>query len=128
MNSKRRNQIGGVKPVDTPIPHRINQVIVKEFALKTLAKLNPAATKNIGVIAVGLGLQTKKVTKEGKRRRNSKESFTKMNENGKMKDNIGSKMIQTNPKIVEKSVKKGRSRKAETSTDKGDEKNNLTRT
>ena len=45
-----------------------------------------------------------------------------------MKDSIGSKMVQANPKIVEKSVKKGRSRKAETGTDKGDEKNNLTRT
>ena len=68
MNGKRRNQIGGIRPVGTPIPHRINQVIVKEFALKTLAKLNPAATKNIGVIAAGLWLQTKEVTKERKRR------------------------------------------------------------
>ena len=47
-----------------PIPYKINQVIVKELALKTLAKLNPAATKNIGVIAVGLWLQMKEVTKE----------------------------------------------------------------
>ena len=110
-----------------PIPHRINQVIVEEFALKTLAKLNPAAAKNIGVFAAGLWLHTKEVTKERKRRRNFKESFTKMNKNGKIKDSIGSKMVQANPKIVEKSVKKGRSRKAETGTDKGDEKNNLTR-
>ena len=66
--------------------------------------------------------------KERKRRRNSKESFTKMNKDRKMKDNIGSKMIQANPKIAEKSVKKSRSRKAESDTDKGDEKNNLTRT
>ena len=73
-------------------------------------------------------LQATKVTKEGKRRRNSKESFTEMNENGKMEDNIRSKVIQANPKIVKKSVKKGRSRKAETGTNKGDEKNNLTRT
>ena len=51
-----------------------------------------------------------------------------MNENGKMKDSIGSKVVQANPKIVKKSVKKGRSRKAETGTEKGDEKNNLTRT
>jgi len=128
MTSKRRNQIGGIKPVGTPIPHRINQVIVKELALKTLAKLNPAATKNAGVIAAGLGLQTKEVTKERKRRRNSKESFTKMNKDRKMKDNIGSKMIQANPKIAEKLVKKSRSWKAESGTDKGDEKNNLTRT
>ena len=73
-------------------------------------------------------LQTKKVTKERKRRRNSKEGFTKMNENGKMKDSIWGKVVQANPKIVKKSVKKGRSRKAETGTDKGDEKNDLTRT
>ena len=120
--------MGGTKPVGTPIAHRINQVIIKKFTLKTLTKLNPAATKNIGVIAAGLWLQAEKVAKEGKRRRNSKEDFTKMNENGKMKDNIRSKMLQANPKIVEKLVKKGRSRKVETGMDEGDEKNNLTRT
>ena len=128
MNVKRMNQVGSIKPVSTLIPYRINQVIVKELALKTLAKLDPAATKNIGVIAAGLGLQAKKEAKEGKRRRNSKEGFTKMNENGKVKNSIGSKVVQANPKIVKKSVKKGGSRKAETGTDKGDEKNGLTRT
>ena len=79
MDSKRRDHIGGIKPVGTPIPHRINQIIIKESNLTTLTKLNPAATKNIGVIAAGLGLQTEEVTKERKRRRNSKKSFTKMN-------------------------------------------------
>jgi len=93
MNRKRRNHISGIKPVSTSIPHRINQVIIKEFTLKTLAKLNPATTKNIGVIAAGMGLQTEEVTEERKRRRNSKESFTKMNKDRKMKDSIRSKMI-----------------------------------
>ena len=37
-------------------------------------------------------------------------------------------MVQANPKITEKSLKKSRSRKAESSTDKGDKKNNLIRT
>ena len=128
MNSKRRNHIGGIKPVGTPIPHRINQVIIKEFTLTTLTKLNPTATKNMGVIAAGLGLQTEEVTKERKRRRNSKKSFTNINKNRKMKDNIGSKMVQANPKIIEKAMKKSRGRKAESSMDKGDKKNNLTRT
>ena len=64
----------------------------------TLTKLNPTATKNMGVIAAGLGIQMKEVTKERKRRRNSKKSFTKMNKNEKMKDNIGSKMVQVIPK------------------------------
>ena len=67
------------------------------------------------------------VTKERKTRRNSKKSFTKMNKNKKMKDSIGSKMVQANPKITEKSMKKSRSRNTESSTDKGDKKNNLTR-
>ena len=128
MNGERRNQIGGIEPVSAPIPHRINQVIVKEFALKTLAKLNPTATKNTGVLAAGLGFQTKEVAKERKRRGNSKESFTKMNKDRKVKDCIGSKMIQANLKIAEKLMKKGRSRKAKSSTDEGDEKNDITRT
>ena len=64
MNSERRNQIGDIEPVSAPIPHRINQVIVKEFAFETLAKLNPAAAKNIGVFAAGLRLQTKEVAKK----------------------------------------------------------------
>ena len=66
--------------------------------------------------------------KERKRRRNSKESFTEMYKNRKMEDGIGSKMVQADPKITEKSMKEGRSRKAKSSTDKGDEKNDLTRT
>jgi hypothetical protein len=127
MNRKTRNHIGDIKSVGKPVPHRINQVIIKESTLTTLMKLNPIATKNMGVIAAGLGLQTEEVTKERKRRRNSKKSFTKMNKNRKMKDNIGSKMVQANPKIIEKAMKKNRGRKAESSTDKGDKKNNLTR-
>jgi hypothetical protein len=31
MNSEGRNHIGGIKPVGTPIPHRINQIIIKEL-------------------------------------------------------------------------------------------------
>ena len=75
-----------------------------------------------------MGFQAKEVTKQRKRRGNSKESFTKMNEDRKVKDYIRSKMIQANPKIAEKLMKKGRGRKAKPSTDEGDEKNNLTRT
>ena len=128
MDSKRRDQIGGIKPVSTPIPYRIDLVIVKELALKTLAKLNPTTTKNTGFFTAGLGFQAKEVTKQRKRRGNSKESFTKMNKDKKVKDCIGSKMIQANPKIVEKWMKKGGARKTKSSTNEGDEKNDLTRT
>ena len=128
MNRKRRNQVGSIKPVSMSISYKINQVIVKEFTSKTLAKLNPTATKNAGVIAARLGLQMKEVTKERKRRRNSKESFTKMNKDKKMKDSIGGKMVQSNPKIIKESMEEGRSGKAESSTDKGDKEDDLTST
>ena len=45
-----------------------------------------------------------------------------------MEDGIGGKMVQADPKITKKSMKEGGSRKAKSSTDKGDEKNDLTRT
>ena len=75
-----------------------------------------------------LRLQTKEVTKEGKRRRNSKEGFTEMNKDRKMENSIGSKMIQANPKIAKKPMKKSRSQEAKSSTNKGNEENDLTRT
>jgi len=56
VDSKRRDQIGGIKPVDTPISYRINQVIVKELALKTLAKLNPTTTKEHWFLRGGVGV------------------------------------------------------------------------
>ena len=51
-----------------------------------------------------------------------------MNKDRKVKDCIRSKMIQANPKIVEKLMKKGRGRKTKSNTDKEDKKNDLTRT
>ena len=51
-----------------------------------------------------------------------------MNKDRKMKDCIRSEMIQANPKVVKKLMKKGRGRKAKSSTNEGDEKNDLTRT
>jgi hypothetical protein len=127
MNSEGRNHIGGIKLVGTPIPHRINQVIIKELIFMTLAKLDPAATKNMGVVTAGLGLHTEEVAKERKRRRNSKESFTKMNKNREMEDIIRSKMVQANLKVTKKAMKKSRGGKVESGMNKGDKKNNLTR-
>ena len=51
-----------------------------------------------------------------------------MNKDRKVKDCIGSKMIQANPKIAEKLMKKGRGGKAKSSANERDKKNNLTRT
>ena len=51
-----------------------------------------------------------------------------MYENRKMEDSIGGKMVQSNPKIIKESMEEGRSGKAESSTDKGDKEDDLTRT
>jgi hypothetical protein len=68
------------------------------------------------------------VAKVRKGRRNSKKSFAKMNKNREMEDNIGSKMAQANLKIIKKEVKKSRGGKAKSGVNKGDKKNNVTRT
>jgi hypothetical protein len=68
------------------------------------------------------------VAKERMGRRNSKESFAKMNKNREMKDNIGSKMIQSNLKVTKEAMKKSRGGKTEFGMNEGDKKNNLTRT
>ena len=88
MNDKRRDQIGSIKPLGTPIFDRIDQVIVKKLNLETLAKLNPATAKNAGFFTAGLRFQTKEKAKK-RQRRDSKESFAKMNENRKMENGIG---------------------------------------
>ena len=51
-----------------------------------------------------------------------------MNKDRKVKDYIRSKMVQANPKIAKKLMKKGRGRKAKSSTNERDKKNDLTRT
>jgi hypothetical protein len=94
----------------------------------TLVKLDPATTKNKGVVTARLGFWMEEVVKKRKERRNSKESFAKMNKNREMEDSIGSKMVQANLKVTKKAMKKSRGEKAETGTNKGDKKNNLTRT
>jgi hypothetical protein len=128
MNSKGRNYIGDIESVGAPIPHRINQVIIKELIFTTLVKLDPAATKNMGVVTAGLGFQMEEVAKKRKGRRNSKESFAKMNKNREMEDSIGSKMVQGNLKVTKETMKKSRGKKIEFDTNEGDKKNNLTRT
>jgi hypothetical protein len=128
VSRKRRGHIGSIKPVDTPIPHRINQVIIKILNFATPAKLNPTATKSIGIITTGLGFQMKEVAKKREGRRNFKESFTKMNKDRNMEDNIRSEMVQSNVKIIKKTMEESRSREVESSTNKGHKENNLTRT
>jgi hypothetical protein len=45
-----------------------------------------------------------------------------------MKDSVRSKVVQRNAKIMEETMKKGRSRQAEASSNERDKKDDLTRT
>ena len=51
-----------------------------------------------------------------------------MNKDRKVKNCIRSEMVQANPKIVKKLMKKSRGGKAKSSTNEKDKKNDLTRT
>jgi hypothetical protein len=44
MERKGMEHVSGVKPLGTPLLHRIDQVIVKKEILLTLAELNHTAT------------------------------------------------------------------------------------
>jgi hypothetical protein len=44
VNSKGGEHISSVKPLGTPLLHRINQVIVEKEILLALAELNPTTT------------------------------------------------------------------------------------
>jgi hypothetical protein len=68
----------------------------------------------------------KEVAKQGDRREDFKKRLTKVNEHRKMKDYVWSQIVQRNIKIS-KSVKKRRCRETESSTDEGDEENDVTR-
>jgi hypothetical protein len=90
--------------------------------------LNPTATQRRNIITPGVWFQTKEITKQGDRRRNSKEGFTEMNKHGQVKRTIWGQMIKTNPEILKETVKKSRGRQAQASPNKRDKQNNLTRT
>jgi hypothetical protein len=127
VERKGEEHVSDVKPLRTPLLHKINQVIVKEEILLTLAELNPIATERRNIITPGVWFQTKEIIKQGDRRGDSKEGFTEMNKHGQ-KHTIQGQMIKTNPEILEETMKKSTGRQAETGPNKRDKQNNLTRT
>jgi hypothetical protein len=60
VNSKSGEHVSGVKPLGTPLLHRINQVIVEKEILLALVKLNPTTTQRRNIITPGVWFQTKK--------------------------------------------------------------------
>jgi hypothetical protein len=55
---------GGVKPLGTPLLHRINNVIVEKEILLALVELNPAATQRRNIITLGVWFQMKEIAKQ----------------------------------------------------------------
>jgi hypothetical protein len=65
VNNKSKEHVFGVKPLGTPLLHRINQVIVKKEILFALAELNPTTTQRRNIITPRVRFQTKEITKPG---------------------------------------------------------------
>jgi hypothetical protein len=80
MNSKRRVHVPSVKPLGTPLLDRINQVIIEEQTFFALEKLNPITTQRRSNVTPRVWFQVEEITKQGNRRKDSKESLVKMNE------------------------------------------------
>jgi hypothetical protein len=78
MNRKSGEHVSGIKPLETPLLHRINQVIIEKEILFALVELNPTTTQRRNIITPGVWFQTKEITEQGDGRGNSKESFTEM--------------------------------------------------
>ena len=64
----------------------------------------------------------------GKGKKEFQERFRKDEQRQKDEGHHWGKMVQSNPKIIKESMEEGRSGKAESSTDKGDKEDDLTRT
>jgi hypothetical protein len=64
MNSKGRNHICSIKPLGTPIPNRINKIIIKKDGFLPLTELDATTTQWRSTITSRMRLQTKKEMKQ----------------------------------------------------------------
>jgi hypothetical protein len=65
VNSKSGEHVFDVKPLETSLLHRINQIIVKKEILFALAELNPTTTQRRNIITLGVWFQTKEIMEQG---------------------------------------------------------------
>jgi hypothetical protein len=65
VDRKSREHVSGVKPLRTPLFHRLIQVIVEKEILLALVELNPIATQRRNIITPGVWFQTKEIMKQG---------------------------------------------------------------
>jgi hypothetical protein len=93
VNNKSGEHVSSIKPLRTPLLHRINQVIVKKETLLALAELNPATTQRRNIITPRVWFQMKEITKQRDGREDSKEGFIEMNKNKQVKHTIRGQVI-----------------------------------
>jgi hypothetical protein len=116
----------GIESLGSPIFHRVNQGLVKILLLFSESKLDLGATQDTGVGSVGVWFQLEEIAKESDGRWNTKEGFTKMNEDREMKDWIRVQMVQLYVIIMQKTIEERTSRQTKSMLNQRDEQNNLT--
>jgi hypothetical protein len=59
MHCEGRGHVPSIKPLGSPVLNRVNQVVLKELFLLTLAKLDTTTTQGRSTITPGVWFQTK---------------------------------------------------------------------
>jgi hypothetical protein len=80
MNSKGRNHVCSIKPLRTPVPNRINKIIIKKEGFLPLTELDATTTQRRSDVTPRMQLQTEKETKQRDSRNNANKSFIEMDE------------------------------------------------
>jgi hypothetical protein len=64
MNGKGRNHVCSIKPLGTPVPNRINKIIIEKEGFLPLIELDATTTQRRSLVTPRMQLQTEKETKE----------------------------------------------------------------
>jgi hypothetical protein len=63
MNSKGRNHVRSIKPLGTPVPNRINKIIIEKEGFLPLMELEATTTQQISTVTSRMQFQIEKETK-----------------------------------------------------------------
>jgi hypothetical protein len=64
MNSKGRNHVRNIKSLRTPVPNRINKIIIEKEGFLPLMELDATTTQWRSTVTLRMRLQTEKETKQ----------------------------------------------------------------
>jgi hypothetical protein len=64
MNSKGRNHVRSIKLLGTPVPNRINKIIIKKEVFLPLMELDATTTQRRSTVTPRMRFQTEKETKQ----------------------------------------------------------------